>query len=63
MHEEVLTSVSEIDKTRKLYFDDEHLAKQARDKEEKYAIPLSSILSNICMTKELRSERPVCFLR
>lgn len=36
MQEEVLTSISEIDKTRKLYFDEEHLAKQARDKEEKY---------------------------
>ena len=35
MHEEVLTSISEIEKTRKLYFDDEHMAKQARDKEEK----------------------------
>lgn len=40
MHEEVLTSISEIDKTRKLYFDDEHLAKQARDKEEKYGFSL-----------------------
>jgi hypothetical protein len=35
MQEEVLTSISEIDKTRKLYFEEEHLAKQARDKEDK----------------------------
>lgn len=36
MHEEIVHSVNEIDKTRKLYFEEEHLAKQARDKEEKY---------------------------
>ncbi len=36
MQEEIVNSVSEIDKTRKLYFEEEHLAKQARDKEEKY---------------------------
>lgn len=36
MQEEVVNSVAEIDKTRKLYFDEEHLARQARDKEEKY---------------------------
>ncbi|XP_075676015.1 F-BAR and double SH3 domains protein 2-like isoform X2 [Dermatophagoides pteronyssinus] len=35
MHEEIVHSVNEIDKTRKLYFEEEHLAKQARDKEEK----------------------------
>ncbi|KPM08398.1 SH3 domain containing protein 5 [Sarcoptes scabiei] len=35
MHEEIISSVNEIDKTRKLYFEEEHLAKQARDKEEK----------------------------
>ena len=35
MQEEIIVSVSEIDKTRKLYFEEEHLAKQARDKEEK----------------------------
>jgi hypothetical protein len=35
MQEEVLTSISDIDKTRKLYFEEEHLAKQARDKEDK----------------------------
>ncbi|OTF70319.1 hypothetical protein BLA29_007334 [Euroglyphus maynei] len=35
MHEEIVNSVNEIDKTRKLYFEEEHLAKQARDKEEK----------------------------
>ena len=46
MQEEVLTSVSEIDKTRKLYFDDEHMAKQARDKEEKYAFLYPSIIDN-----------------
>lgn len=36
MHEEIVNTVMEIDKTRKLYFEEEHLAKQARDKEEKY---------------------------
>lgn len=35
MQEELLTSVTEIDKTRKFYFDEEHMARQARDKEEK----------------------------
>uniref|UniRef100_T1K9U1 SH3 domain-containing protein n=1 Tax=Tetranychus urticae TaxID=32264 RepID=T1K9U1_TETUR len=33
--EELIASAVEIDKNRKLYFDEEHLAKQARDKEEK----------------------------
>lgn len=35
MQDELLTSAVEIDKCRKLYFDEEHLARQARDKEEK----------------------------
>lgn len=38
MQEEIVNSVAEIDKTRKLYFEEEHLAKQARDKEEKYVL-------------------------
>ena len=33
--DDVLTSLSELDKCRKLYFDEEHYANQARDKEEK----------------------------
>ena len=36
MHEELQWSVAEIEKARKFYFGEEHLAKQARDKEEKY---------------------------
>ncbi|CAG2100177.1 unnamed protein product [Medioppia subpectinata] len=47
MHEEVLTSVSEIDKTRKLYFDDEHVARQARDKEEKIKKRKGGIFSSL----------------
>lgn len=35
MQDEIMASVTEIEKTRKLYFDEEHLAHQARDKEEK----------------------------
>ena len=35
MCEEVVTSVTEIEKMKKLYFDEEHYANQARDKEEK----------------------------
>lgn len=35
MCEEVMVSVNEIEKTKKLYFDEEHYANQARDKEEK----------------------------
>ena len=32
---DVLDSLQEIDKYRKMYFDEEHYANQARDKEEK----------------------------
>lgn len=35
MHEEIIASVTEIEKTKKLYFEEEHMAKQARDKDEK----------------------------
>lgn len=35
MHEEVIHSVTDLDKNRKVYQEDEHFAKQARDKEEK----------------------------
>ena len=36
MCEEVVVSVNEIEKNKKQYFDEEHYANQARDKEEKY---------------------------
>lgn len=32
MHEEIQTCVTEIDKTKKLYFEEEHMAHDARDK-------------------------------
>ncbi|XP_054722459.1 protein nervous wreck-like [Uloborus diversus] len=32
MHEEIQTCVTEIDKTKKLYFEEEHMAHEARDK-------------------------------
>jgi len=35
MHEEVNHSVADLDKQRKAYHEEEHFAKQARDKEEK----------------------------
>ncbi|RWS17284.1 SH3 domain containing protein 5-like protein [Dinothrombium tinctorium] len=35
MQEEVIASISEIEKNKKSYFDEENFAKQARDKEEK----------------------------
>lgn len=35
MHEEVVHSVTDLDKHRKVYQEDEHFAKQAREKEEK----------------------------
>lgn len=35
MQEEVLTSVGEIEKTKKLYFEDENLAHNYREKEDK----------------------------
>lgn len=35
MCEEIIAAVSEVEKNKKLYFDEEHYAHQARDKEEK----------------------------
>lgn len=32
MHDEIQTCVTEIDKTKKLYFEEEHMAHDARDK-------------------------------
>ncbi|XP_074599300.1 FCH and double SH3 domains nervous wreck isoform X2 [Brevipalpus obovatus] len=45
MQEELLNSAVEIDKCRKLYFDEEHLARQARDKEEKIKKKKTGIFS------------------
>ncbi|XP_054163435.1 protein nervous wreck-like [Oppia nitens] len=57
MHEEVLTSVAEIDKTRKLYFEDEHMAKQARDKDEKIKKQKSGIFSSL---SKLQTKKDKC---
>ena len=35
MHEELLHSIADLDKQRRGYHEEEHVAKQARDKEEK----------------------------
>lgn len=35
MQDELVVSVNELEKNKKAYFDEEHYAKQARDKEEK----------------------------
>lgn len=32
MHEEIQTCVTEIEKTKKLYFEEEHMAHEAREK-------------------------------
>lgn len=46
MHEEIIYTMTDLDKQRRGYHEEEHVAKQARDKEDKYVLTLIPVRPN-----------------